>query len=543
MRKADVTAEARGMFPLVEEGVTLLRRAPAAAWACLLLGAGPFMLGLVRFWSVFSNGEGRANPVGWALALAGLHLWMRVWQSRFCAMLLDVRSAREAGAWRPGVWRRVAVCQLLCGMPCFLGMLPAMVVMIPFGWVFAFYQGLAVCAWQEGGARRAWAAARYAPYQNHLAMGWLSVAWLVLFLNVSATLVLLPYGVRWLFPVEWVFMKNIFWYFSTTFLCAVMAVTYLLFDPLVKAVYVLRVFYGLSAATGEDVRTDWRRLRGAGAAMALALAACGAGAAPRPGALDVAAEAVPVVPVEEVAGGAAALGEALAATAAGGRYAWRKPVDLTEHAGGWFETYVAKPVERFMERMEKWRKKLAAWLEKIFTRKDRDVSLHSPSGISASALTWLIAAGVALAGGVMVFLLWQQRRRTAGVGQAVAAPQEADVPDVADERVTAEVLAEDEWLRLAERLCAEGERRKAARAFFLACLACLARREWVTLKRFKTNADYLREMRRRALGRVFDDGPFCAAVGVFESGWYGEHPVTAEMLGALRVSVEAYRHG
>ena len=548
MRKLNATEEAQGLFPLLEEGAVLLRQVPAAAWACHLLGTGPFVLAFVRFWAVFSGGSARADLFGWAFLLSGLHVWMRVWQSRFGAILLDVRHARAVSAWSLAEWRRAAVNQLLYGMPCFVGMVPAAVMMIPFGWMLAFYQNLAVSAHEADGAGRAWGAARYAPLQNHLLIGGLSAGWMVLFFNVFAVLCMLPFAIRWLVPVEWVFMRNSFWFLNSTFLCAAVSFTYLLFDPLVKAVYALRVFYGLSCATGEDLRTDWRRLRAASAvALALVLAAGAARAAPQSDALAAAVEAVPVVAVAPPDGavGAGALESALAAAADDARYVWRRPVDLVPHDGGWFERNIVAPIEKLMKRVGQWLEKVSEFFRKLSSRDDMTSGRTSSGsgGISQSALWWCIAVAVALAGGLLLFMLWRLRRQKAGVGQAVAVRQAAATPDVSDESVTAEVLPEDEWLRLVDRFCAEGEYRKAARACFLACLACLAKRDWIALRRSKTNADYLREMRRRARGRVFDERPFCDAVGLFEAGWYGEHPVTAEVLGALRLSVEAYRHG
>jgi len=547
MRKPDTTDESRSVFPLLEEGAVLLRQVPAYAWACHLLGTGPFVLAFVRFWAVFSGGGAEtANPFAWALLLSALHVWMRVWQSRFGAILFDVRHARPVAAWPLAAWRRAAVRQLLFGVPCFIALIPAALAVIPFGRVFAFYQNLAVNAHEAGGVRRAWAAARYAPLQNHLLLGGLHLCWLVLFLNLFAVLALLPSAIRWAFPVEWVFMKNGYWFLNSTFLCAAVAFTHLAFDPLVKAVYALRVFYGLSRTTGEDLLADWRRLRAPAAVVLLALAA-GAARAGSP-TFPVTAEAVPVAALTPPGNGAAsaeALGLALAEAAESPRYAWRRPVELAPHEGGWLDRNIFGPIGRVLERVRKLAQKVLEFFDKLFKPKPgQGQAAYHQGGVSLSALRWYFAGGTALLTAVLVFMLWRARRQRASVAtQAVPVAAAAAAPDVGDESVTAEVLPEDEWLLLADRLCAEGEYRKAARACFLACLACLAKRGWIALRRSKTNADYLREMRRRALGRVFDEQPFRNAVGLFEAGWYGEHSVTPESLGVMRLSVEAYRHG
>src|SRR4029079_1349495 len=48
-------------------------------------------------------------------------------------------------------------------------------------------------------------------------------------------------------------------FFNTTFFAVIVGVTYLCLDPLLKAIYVLRCFYGESLSTGEDLKVELRR--------------------------------------------------------------------------------------------------------------------------------------------------------------------------------------------------------------------------------------------------------------------------------------------
>ena len=57
--------------------------------------------------------------------------------------------------------------------------------------------------------------------------------------------------------------------------------------------------------------------------------------------------------------------------------------------------------------------------------------------------------------------------------------------------------SEDEWFALADRLEGEGELRLALRAAYLGLLAGLAQREWLTIRRDRTNREYLDEFTRR----------------------------------------------
>ena len=55
----------------------------------------------------------------------------------------------------------------------------------------------------------------------------------------------------------------------------------------------------------------------------------------------------------------------------------------------------------------------------------------------------------------------------------------------------ANVRSEDEWFALAARMEEAGELRLALRAAYFALLAGLARREWLMLRRDRTNREYL----------------------------------------------------
>jgi hypothetical protein len=535
--------ELRQALPLLEEAATLLRHAPPRAWACYVAGTGPFVLGVVWFWSAMCNLSTAQAPAPlWALPLAALHLWMRVWQSRFAALLSDLRGGRAPEPWTAAAWARAAANQLRHGVPAFLALLPALLVTLPFGWVYAYYHTLAVTAHRPDAAARAWKTARHAPYQNHAALAWLLLCGTVAFVNVFTVVWVAPGLVKLFVPVEWTFTRYPFWILNSTALCVMAALTYLATDPLVKAVYVLRAFYGLSRATGEDLLADWRRLRAAaGAALALLLLAAAPLAAAPAGVLA----AVPSEAFAPASGALppGALDERIDRALRHPRYDWRLPLESAP-ADNW----PARQLRRLTDTLSRWTRgvfhalrRFSDWLKRLFSRDDPEPASRSP--LSAERLSAFLTAALLAAAAFLLFLLWRGRgRKPESLAAAAAAPRPA-APDVADETVTADVLPDDEWLRLADRLRAGGEYRKAARALFLGLLACLARRGLLSLSTSKSTADYLRELRRRTAGHPFDEAPFRQAAGLFEAGWYGDHPVTEETLNVLTGNVEGYRHG
>jgi hypothetical protein len=147
----------------------------------------------------------------------------------------------------------------------------------------------------------------------------------------------------------------------------------------------------------------------------------------------------------------------------------------------------------------------------------------------------LISTLTLVAGAV---LFWLRRR---GAGQ-LSIPITADpLPDLTDAAVASE-RSEDEWFALANRLEDEGELRLALRAAYLGLLAGLAQREWLTIRRDRTNREYLDEFTRRwrrrpqAVVEVRTEIPekLRGSLRVFDHVWYGSYALTPAAVAAYR---------
>jgi hypothetical protein len=88
----------------------------------------------------------------------------------------------------------------------------------------------------------------------------------------------------------------------------------------------------------------------------------------------------------------------------------------------------------------------------------------------------------------------------------------------------------DGWLAMARDLVKKGDFRLALRAFYLASLACLARRKYLNLAKFKTTLDYDKELNRRAHSLSEVLLIFSENGRVFDRGWYGDHEVTQDIV-------------
>jgi hypothetical protein len=258
--------QGKGPLELIEEAVHLLRLAPASTLLTYYLGSLPFILGLLYFWADMSRSSfaERRLPLA-ALAMAVLFLWMKVWQAVFAGRM----RARLCGETppRPG-WRelgRMALRQTIV-QPSGLIVLPlALVVLLPFGWAYAFYQNATVLETGGSGDLRSFVgkATRQAllwPAQNNYALLTLKLFGLFVFLNLVSGCLLLPFLLKTLLGVETAFSRSWWVALNTTFFAAMAGLAYLCMDPLAKTFYVLRCFYGESLQTGQDLRTELRSL-------------------------------------------------------------------------------------------------------------------------------------------------------------------------------------------------------------------------------------------------------------------------------------------
>ena len=545
-----------GVLDLMEEGAHLLRRAPLSAWAAYVFSTAPFVLALLYFWADMARSPLAAGHVEVAsLGLALLYVAMRTGQARFCARLRALASGGAEPALGRAALLRLALAQAVLAPLGLLALLVSAIIVLPFGWVYAFHQHL--CAGADAGpadlrdqARRAVADARPWAMQNHAFLGLAWVLRIAVYLNVVTFLALVPALVKMFTGVESDFTRTYWWVFSTPFQAACCALTYLATDPLVKAFYTLRAWYAGARATGEDLLAALP----ARAALVL-LAAAGLFVAPRAEAKPSAAPAA-VVAARAPGMSPGQLDPVIDRVQQRTEFLWRMPREFIPQKREEDKNFL----ERFFDGLqlylhrawdhvrETWRR-LADWIaeKSRFGRGNEPATkARSPSGLhwggTLQALSWLVLAVFAAALAVLAYRLWRTRAPRAVV--AAAAP--AAPPDLEQEDVLATELPEDEWLGLADRLLGEGDPRRALRAVFLATLALLARAELVAVKRWKSNREYARELSRQACRRPVAPPLFDANMRLFERTWYGLHPAAVEAVreardnwGRLKAHVEA----
>ena len=552
-RKKEEARQHARPLELIEEAVHLLRRSPPGVFAAYYLGTVPFALGFLFFWADMSrsfNATSRLIPA--ALGLAALYIFMKTMQTVSAQRLRAVMTGVPTPEGGLKHLVKTAALHSIYQPWGFLVLPIALLATVPFGWCFAFYQNLTVLGPAEGelGASRraAWRQALLWPAQNHMALGILLLFSFIVMLNLLVAAIYIPHLVRTLFGIETVITRSGIHVANTTYLMIIATGTYLCVDPIVKAYYTLRCYYGQSLSSGVDLLTELRfarRRRSAGPAVlvligltCLSWPAAASQLAPDP---SVAVTSAPSVhPPEEIE-------EAVQTVLTRLEYSWRLPRDLqeedTEPSGFLYDMLktVGKWLEKATQAVDRFLEWLGETLRKLFQGRGGDTTEKVPESPAGSMILYILI----FAGAVGAVLIIQK--------MFLPRPREEEIPtggpsvttaDLTDENILASDLPENEWMAMARELLDRGEVRLGIRALYLASLAHLAEGGIITLARHKTDREYEMEMVSR--GEVLSGitAAFKDITGIFERSWYGMHSVPDHTLDHFkRRHTEVMTHG
>jgi hypothetical protein len=265
MKKNHSREKIRSPFEIFEEATHLLRTAPGITLATYYAGAVPFVVGFLYFWAEMSRSPFAGQDLaGAALVITILFFWMKFLQVMFLRQLRSLLAAEPMPRWTFREGLRVLFCQAVI-QPTGLFILPlVLLAVLPFPWTYSFYQNATVLSDRESDqviplVRRAWKQSSYWAMQNHLMVLIAAAFALFVFLNWAILILTLPNLVKTLFGIETIFSRTPGAMVNTTTLTAVVGLTYLSVDPILKAAYTVRCFYGESLQSGEDLKAEIKR--------------------------------------------------------------------------------------------------------------------------------------------------------------------------------------------------------------------------------------------------------------------------------------------
>ena len=382
--------------------------------------------------------------------------------------------------------------------------------------------------------------------------------WAAVWLNGFILAMILPQLLHSIFGVNTLLSTEMGIYAllrSSAFWLSLFAGAWLALDPIVKCAFVVVHQHLKSRREGDDLRGLLASLPREHQRKAEIIASAGAGRNTMIGAFVVLAAMMFVgSQTPSVSAADVALSRSSGETAGdSGRHAslqkLRQALDEesqrpiyrwhdAEHAGPptWFDkllSAIGDGIRRAWAAF--WRALGRLWPRRLSLSKGTE----KPTGWQHLRLWLAVVAGVTLATGGVLF--WLRRRREQPELSVPAAI--APMPDLSNAVVASE-RSEEEWFGLAERLEGQGELRLALRAAYLGLLAGLAQREWLTIRRDRTNREYLDEFTRRwrrrpqaaVEARLEIPEKLRSSLRVFDGVWYGSHALTL-------AAVAAYRQG
>ncbi len=521
----------RKALDTLSEAVVMLRSSSPATIALYLVGAVPFTLGLLFFFADMAQSQFAADRIlPESLGIAILFVWKGVCQALFAARLYEALSLSRINS--RSLFSVVTLQFAL--QPLSLLVIPlSLFATIPFAWTVAFFRHAGMFA-ALGDASPMTSARQQATTWtsgNWKALGLISLAGVLLFVNFLIVIMLLPQVGRSFLGVESDFSRLGLRLLNPMTLAVALSLTWLILDPLLEALYVLRCFYGLSLATGEDLRVSLRKLTGVAAGVALMMLCA-----------SVAQSQTEYVPSTQQDSAAQSINESQLRQSIDNvvhrsEFAWRVPKAETEGSDGWLTRWARSAMQALKHGLEWLGKKLDDWFRDEKTNDSGKTSSPRPSLELWIAMICVLLVGVIFA----VLLRWRRAPRP----PTQATPVVASAPDLTDESITADQLPESGWIQLAEEWRAKGDLRMALRALYLAGLRFLSARHLVSIHRAKTGRDYRRELERnsRLDPRVLPNisPAFAENVTSFERGWYGRHAVGAAEVDTFLVRLEELR--
>lgn len=516
----------RGAVELLEEAITLVRRASAKDLCCYYLGSLPFVFELLSFCSGVGAHAGTATRlISQSLLLSLLYVWMKCWQAVYAGRLLArLRNVPPT----PSPPARLAIVQASL-QPWSLPVMPvALLLTLPFGWCYAFFQNLTAlgCEGDTGTVlRKSRRQAGLFQAQNLLAITIFMLLYLLLFINLLAASFFIPFMLKTLLGLETPFTRSFHFFLNPALLASLAAITHLLVDPLVKAAYVLRCFYGDSIASGADLLTELRfaqRKKFGKAILLLAGAALVTALAWSPSS----ALADPVSAERGRAPEAAELDRAIVEVLERPEFAWpsagaSKGAEKPEVPG--FSSSLIDTSKKWLRQLGNWLGKLIRWLVENFMGDFREKGPDRKGNGHRWAVPltmYLLTAAILSWCGVAMYRRFKRRKRGAS---PLPLQEEGPAPDLGDDSVTAEALSTDRWLSLADELMKRGETRLALRALYFACIVRLSEAGLLTMDRTKSDRDYQLELLRRAYAIPSLREAFSENVALFQRSWYGSH--------------------
>ncbi len=548
MKKNAQRQQGRESLEIIEEALHLLRIVPVRVFTSYYAGSLPFVLGFLYFWTDMSQGAfsySRSAEAAFSISL--LFLWMKTWQAIYTSQLRTYTGNIKSAPWTPQRILNVFVIQTVIQSTALLALPLALLIALPFGWVYAFYQNVTVCGSGENcdiksAYKKSLDHAMLFPVQNHMVLTILFLFSFFVFLNLAIVILMVPNLLNTFLGIQLMSSRASWSMVNTTFLAVTCGFTYLIMDPLVKSIYIIRCFYGESLHNGEDLIVELNNYQRAGKLIVFLVASLisiSVLLSPAPAFADK-----PTLSAIEQTEGTFIhiqdMDKSIEDVISQRKYSWRIPRQKPDEKekDGLFGTFINSIVDFIkygLKTLGTWIKDAMQWIIENLFSTDYKRETHKNWLKSVNLLIYVL---LGLATCMLAFLIWKawikkRPRPEEEIKQALPV-----LHDITDEDIKADELPAEGWLKMAAELMEKGDHRHALRALYLASLSYLAQQEMISIAKYKSNRDYVLELQRKTQSDSDVLKAFIHNMGIFESIWYGMHDVTKEVIEGFRKNHE-----
>lgn len=547
MAKKKKSEEGQSALDVIEEATHVLRQGGLGLMTWHLLGAIPFSLGLLFFVSDMARSSQAEHHLPQAATgMVFLFIWMKFCQVTFCDRLNSAIIGKQTP--KRGFFKNLNSILVQTSIQALaIVVLPIFfIVTIPFPHAFALFQNALALDDGSKGIRALLKESnqqvKHARMQNFNIQLILGAFICIVFLATMVGLGTIPHMAKILTGIENQFTQSYFAILNTTTLMIGACLTWMICDPLIKAIYTLRCFYGAARGNGIDLKLTFRDAR-QGSAFAAIIVSSLLFLTPQLKA-DEASQNSPIETQQ--------LDQKIDKTLQKRIYQWRMPkgpldplseVDLSKmnfierfyHGLGKKLDAIGDFIGDGLKKFGRTIDDIVDYIRKAFGGKKMpktpDVNPEGVEGVFKGLFYLILIAALI---GVTIIVIKIIRKKQQLEPAVVETEETSTIPDLEDENIAADQLPEDEWMALAAKMMDEGNLRLALRAMYLSGLAHLAERQFVTIAKFKSNLDYQREIQRRARAFPETQNAFSDNVRLFDLVWYGMREVNTDQLNHFR---------
>ncbi len=529
------------VFDLLDEAYFSLKENLVDILALHFLACVPFLLGVMFFIFRFGNYHSIDNDIiRWSLILTALFCWKNFIQCLLSAKMMNIIARRENHKLTLKSAGMIIFKQTILQSPgplliVFLLGAPWVVwILVPVGAFMLpafFYTSTVICATEP--ERGLWSSLEKISF--HISSNFIKLlgvmlvsifGTIVLTINIMVIIFFIPFMLKTFWGIDTQFTiaggMSMALFFNTTLWSIILALVYLCIDPFCRMLFVLRVFYCESIGKGWDIQSSLHRISSKISKTLLIflllfstiLLKADTNNTTRP-ALEKKTEL-----------SSKKLEKNINKTLQQLQFQWRTPKQAEEKQS-WIFSYLKIALEYLRDTIHS----IVDYIRDLFKSSNTDVS-KTLSGFKLfmvntwKVLKYLVPILLIL---TILFILWR-KFRSKKITSTTNLSNSARRPDLTKEDVVADELQEHEWLKLSKELLDKGDFRLALRALYLAGISALSQRRLLLVRPYKTDYEYLHELRRRAHTMPNEILVFENNVSVFQRIWYGDYPVDREVL-------------